>query len=413
MNIPLLIGGATTSKAHTAVKIEPQYQHPVVYVKDASRAVGVAQSLISNELKADFAAKIREEYVQLREERKARASQVKRTPLNKARENPIPIDWSSYTPPKPSFLGTKVFNDIALEDLLPRIDWSPFFQSWDLHGLYPRILDDKIVGEEARRVFADAKTMLQQIINEKWLTARAVIGFYPANAVGDDIELYSDDSREKVLTRLHNLRQQAEKKPGQYNQCLSDYIAPKAFKQAPGLVLQDYIGAFAVTAGIGIDEHIARFEAAHDDYQAIMLKALADRLAEALAEHMHELVRKQYWGYAADENLSNEELIKEQYRGIRPAPGYPANPEHTEKGTLWSLLKPETAIGLELTSSYAMTPTAAVSGWYFAHPDSKYFGVGSIGRDQAEDYAHRKGWTIQEAEKWLAPNLGYDPEDFA
>lgn len=413
MDIPLLIGGATTSKAHTAVKIEPQYEHPVVYVKDASRAVGVAQSLISNELKADFAAKIREEYVQLREERKARASQVKRTPLNKARENPIPIDWSSYTPAKPSFLGTKVFNDIALEDLLPRIDWSPFFQSWDLHGLYPRILDDKIVGEEARRVFADAKTMLQQIINEKWLSARAVIGFYPANAVGDDIELYSDDSREKVLTRLHNLRQQAEKKPGQYNQCLSDYIAPKAFKQAPGLVLQDYIGAFAVTAGIGIDEHIARFEAAHDDYQAIMLKALADRLAEALAEHMHELVRKQYWGYAADENLSNEELIKEQYRGIRPAPGYPANPEHTEKGTLWSLLKPDSEIGLELTSSYAMTPTAAVSGWYFAHPDSKYFGVGSIGRDQAEDYAHRKGWTIQEAEKWLAPNLGYDPEDFA
>ncbi|MGE4502993.1 MAG: methionine synthase [Thiomicrospira sp.] len=411
MSIPLLIGGATTSKAHTAVKIEPQYEHPVVYVKDASRAVGVAQSLISNELKADFAAKIREEYVQLREERKARAKQVKRVPLNKARENPIPIDWTNYTPPKPSFLGTKVFEDIALADLLPRIDWSPFFQSWDLHGLYPRILDDKLVGEEARRVFADAKTMLQQIINEKWLTARAVIGFYPANAVGDDIELYTDDARAQVLTRLHNLRQQAEKKPGQYNQCLSDYIAPKV--NLAGLQIPDYIGAFAVTAGIGIDEHIARFEAEHDDYRSIMLKALADRLAEALAEHLHELVRKHYWGYAADEQLTNEELIKEQYRGIRPAPGYPANPEHTEKGTLWSLLKPDTEIGLELTSSYAMTPTAAVSGWYFAHPESKYFGVGSIGRDQAEDYAHRKGWTIQEAEKWLAPNLGYDPEDFA
>lgn len=412
MSIPLLIGGATTSKAHTAVKIEPQYDHPVVYVKDASRAVGVAQSLISNDLKAAFAAKIREEYVQLREERKARAKQVKRTPLNKARENPIPVDWTDYTPPKPSFLGKKVFDHIELADLVPRIDWSPFFQSWDLHGLYPRILDDKIVGEEAKKVFADAKTMLQQIIDKKWLTARAVIGFYPANAVGDDIELYTDETRTTQLCRLHNLRQQAEKKAGQYNQCLSDYIAPKALKNQPGLVLEDYIGAFAVTAGIGIDEHIARFEAEHDDYHSIMIKALADRLAEALAEHMHELVRKEFWGYAKDENLTNEELIKEKYQGIRPAPGYPANPEHSEKGTLWDLLKPDEEIGLELTSSYAMTPTAAVSGWYYAHPQSKYFGVGSIGRDQAEDYAHRKGWTIAEAEKWLAPNLGYDPEDF-
>ncbi|WP_044411026.1 methionine synthase [Thiomicrospira microaerophila] len=413
MSIPLLIGGATTSKAHTAVKIEPQYDHPVVYVKDASRAVGVAQSLISNDLKADFAAKIREEYVQLREERKARAKQVKRTPLNKARENPIPIDWSDYTPPKPSFLGKKVFDTIDLADLVPRIDWSPFFQSWDLHGLYPRILDDKIVGEEAKKVFADAQAMLQKIIDEKWLTARAVIGFYPANAVDDDIELYTDETRTTPLCRLHNLRQQAEKKAGQYNQCLSDYIAPKNLKDQPGLVINDYIGAFAVTAGIGIDEHIARFEAEHDDYHSIMIKALADRLAEALAEHMHELVRKEFWGYAKDENLTNEELIKEKYQGIRPAPGYPANPEHTEKGTLWDLLKPDEEIGLELTSSYAMTPTAAVSGWYYAHPQSKYFGVGSIGRDQAEDYAHRKGWTIAEAEKWLAPNLGYDPEDFA
>ncbi|AEG30813.1 methionine synthase [Thiomicrospira cyclica] len=412
MSIPLLIGGATTSKAHTAVKIEPQYEHPVVYVKDASRAVGVAQSLISNDLKVDFAIKIREEYVQLREERKARAQQVKRVPLNKARDNAIPIDWSDYTPPKPKFLGKKVFDNIDLADLMPRIDWSPFFQSWDLHGLYPRILDDKVVGEEAKKVFADAQAMLKQIIDEKWLTARAVIGFYPANAVGDDIELYTDDKRATLLTRLHNLRQQAEKKPGQYNQCLSDYIAPKDVKEQPGLVIPDYIGAFAVTAGIGIDEHIARFEAAHDDYNSIMVKALADRLAEALAEHMHELVRKEFWGYAADEALTNEELIKEKYQGIRPAPGYPANPEHTEKGTLWELLQPDSEIGLELTSSYAMTPTAAVSGWYFAHPKSKYFGVGSIGRDQAEDYAHRKGWSIAEAEKWLAPILGYDPEDF-
>jgi 5-methyltetrahydrofolate--homocysteine methyltransferase len=413
MNLPLLIGGATTSKAHTAVKIEPQYEHPVVYVKDASRAVGVAQSLISNELKADFAAKVREEYAQVREERKARAKQVKRAPLNKARDNKIAIDWTDYTPPKPTFLGKKVFNDIPLSELLPRIDWSPFFQSWDLHGLYPRILDDKVVGEQARKVFEDAQAMLKQIVDEKWLTARAVIGFYPANSVVDDIELYQDEERTQVLTRLHNLRQQAEKKPGQYNQCLSDFIAPKADPQQPGLVIKDYIGAFAVTAGIGIDEHIARFEAEHDDYRSIMLKALADRLAEASAEYMHERVRKEFWGYAADEDLSNEELIKEKYRGIRPAPGYPANPEHTEKGTLWSLLNPDEEIGLELTSSYAMTPTAAVSGWYFAHPESKYFGVGSIGRDQAEDYAKRKGWTIEEAEKWLAPNLGYDPEDFA
>lgn len=411
LNLPLLIGGATTSKAHTAVKIEPQYDHPVVYVKDASRAVGVAQSLISRDLKEEFAANIREEYEQLRAERKERAKQVKRTPLYRARENPIPIDWSDYTPPKPTFLGTKVFDNIDLNELLPRLDWSPFFQSWDLHGLYPRILDNKLVGEEARKVLADGRAMLKKIIDEKWLTARAVIGFYPANAVEDDIEIYQDDNREQTLTRLHNLRQQAEKKPGQYNQCISDYIAPKN-PPAPGLVLKDYIGAFAVTAGIGIDEHIARFEAEHDDYQAIMLKALADRLAEALAEYMHERVRKEFWGYAADEDLSNEELIKEKYRGIRPAPGYPANPEHSEKATLWSLLNPDTEIGLELTSNYAMTPTAAVSGWYFAHPDSRYFGVGSIGRDQAEDYAKRKGWTIKEAERWLAPNLGYDPDDF-
>ncbi|MDG6774501.1 methionine synthase [Thiomicrorhabdus sp. ZW0627] len=409
MDLPLLIGGATTSKAHTAVKIEPQYDHPVVYVKDASRAVGVAQSLISNDLKVDFAAKIRAEYEQVREERKARAAQVKRIPVNKARENPALTEqaWSEFTPVKPTFLGTKVLEDFPLEKLVERFDWSPFFQSWELHGLYPRILDDKVVGEEARKVFADAQEMLKQIIDEKWLTAKAVYGFYPANRVGDDIEVYTDESRTQVLHTFHHLRQQAEKKRGGANNCLSDFIAPKETGVA------DYIGFFAVTAGIGIDEHIERFEAAHDDYRSIMLKALADRFAEAFAETLHEIVRKEDWGYAPEENLDNEDLIRERYQGIRPAAGYPACPDHTEKGTIWELLKPDTAIGLDITESFAMTPTAAVSGTYFAHPESRYFGVGSLGRDQVEDYAHRKGWTIEETEKWLAPNLGYDPEDFA
>jgi 5-methyltetrahydrofolate--homocysteine methyltransferase len=300
-----------------------------------------------------------------------------------------------------------VIEDFPLEKLVERFDWSPFFQSWELHGLFPRILDDKVVGEEARKVYADAKEMLEKIIAEKWLTAKAVYGFYPANAIGDDIEVYTDESRTEVLTVLHNLRQQAEKKRGGYNQCLSDYVAPK------DTGIADYVGLFAVSGGIGCDEKAAEFEAEHNDYEAIMLKALADRFAEAFAETLHEMVRKEEWGYAPDEDLDNEALIREKYQGIRPAPGYPACPEHTEKGTIWELLKPSEAIGLDLTSSYAMTPTAAVSGMYFAHPESKYFGIGSVGRDQVEDYAKRKGWSIEEAEKWLAPNLGYDPEDFA
>ncbi|VAW47751.1 5-methyltetrahydrofolate--homocysteine methyltransferase, partial [hydrothermal vent metagenome] len=376
MDLPLLIGGATTSKAHTAVKIEPQYQHPVVYVKDASRAVGVTQSLISNELKADFAAKIKTEYQQVREERKARAKQVKRIPLSKARKNPaIKEDaWSSFTPIKPSFLGTKVIEDFSLTTLLERLDWSPFFQSWELHGLYPRILNDKVVGEEAKKVFADAQVMVKQIIEKKWLTAKAIYGFYPANRVGDDIEVYTDDSRTEVLYRFHHLRQQAEKKRGGANNCLSDFIAPKEIEGVASGI-QDYIGFFAVTAGIGIDEHIERFESELNDYDAIMLKALADRFAEAFAETLHEIVRTKEWGYAANEMLSNEELIKERYQGIRPAAGYPACPDHTEKGTLWSLMKPDEAIGLDITESFAMTPTAAVSGTYFAHPNARYFGV--------------------------------------
>ncbi|BBN58632.1 methionine synthase [Hydrogenovibrio marinus] len=409
MNLPLLIGGATTSKAHTAVKIEPQYEHPVVYVKDASRAVGVAQSLISPDLKVDFATKIRAEYEQVREERKARAKQVKRIPINKARENPsLTTDaWQDYTPGKPSFLGTKVLEDYPLEKLVERFDWSPFFQSWELHGLYPRILEDKVVGEEAKKLFADAQAMLQKILDEKWLTAKAVYGFFPANRVGDDIEIYTDETRSEVAHKLHHLRQQAEKKRGGANGCLSDFVAPKESGVA------DYVGLFAVTAGIGIDEHVERFEKAHDDYNAIMLKALADRFAEAFAEKLHEIVRKEDWGYASDENLDNEDLIKERYQGIRPAAGYPACPDHTEKGTIWEILQPDAKIGLEITENFAMTPTAAVSGTYFAHPESSYFGVGSLGRDQVEDYAQRKGWSIEKAETWLAPNLGYDPEDFA
>ncbi|WEJ62888.1 methionine synthase [Thiomicrorhabdus lithotrophica] len=409
MDLPLLIGGATTSKAHTAVKIEPQYDNPVVYVKDASRAVGVAQSLISADLKGDFAAKIRAEYETVREERKARAKEVRRIPINKARENPSLTDqaWSDYTPVKPTFLGTKVLEDFPLQVLVERFDWSPFFQSWELHGLYPRILNDKVVGEEAKKVFADAQVMLKQIIDEKWLTAKAVYGFYPANRVGDDIEVYADETRSEVIHTFHHIRQQAEKKRGGANNCLSDFVASKESGIA------DYIGVFAVTAGIGIDEHIERFEANHDDYQSIMLKALADRFAEAFAETLHEIVRKFDWGYAPEENLENDDLIRERYQGIRPAAGYPACPDHTEKGTLWELIKPDEKIGLEITSSFAMYPTAAVSGTYFAHPDSRYFGVGSVGRDQVEDYAERKGWSIEETEKWLAPNLGYDPEDFA
>jgi len=409
LDLPLLIGGATTSKAHTAVKIEPQYDNPVVYVKDASRAVGVAQSLISTDKKADFAANIRTEYEQLREERKARAKQVRRIPIKKARENPSLTEqaWSDYTPLKPKFLGARVLEDFPLEKLVDRIDWSPFFQSWELHGLYPRILKDHVVGVEATKVFADAQAMLKQILNEKWLTARAVYGFYPANRVGDDIEVYADESRTEVIKTFHHIRQQAEKKRGGANNCLSDFVASKESGIA------DYIGLFAVTAGIGIDEHTDRFEADHDDYNSIMIKALADRFAEAFAETLHEIVRKEEWGYAPDETLENEDLIRERYQGIRPAAGYPACPDHTEKGTLWELLKPDEAIGLDITSSFAMYPTAAVSGTYFAHPESRYFGVGSLGRDQVEDYAKRKGWSIEKTETWLAPNLGYDPEDFS
>jgi 5-methyltetrahydrofolate--homocysteine methyltransferase len=396
--LPLLIGGATTSKVHTAVKIAPNYSKPVVYVKDASRAVGVAQSLLSVELKTDYAKKISEEYAEIREQRANKQTNKKKFSIQQARANKFTCNWNDYTPPKPSFLGIKVFEDYSLEELRNRIDWTQFFRTWELAGRFPQILEDEVVGAQARSLYEDAQTMLNEIINNKWLRARAVIGFFPAKMVNDDdIELYTDDNRTEVKTVLHHLRQQMPKPKEYPNLCLADFVSPK----------DDYIGAFAVTAGIGIDEHIARFEQDHDDYNSILLKALADRLAEAFAERMHERVRKEFWAYAADEDFSNEELIKEAYRGIRPAPGYPACPEHTEKTTLWQLLQPEQNAGITLTESFAMLPAAAVSGWYFAHPEARYFGIGKIQKDQVEDYAKRKSMTVEEAERWLAPNLGY------
>ncbi len=404
--IPLMIGGATTSRVHTAVKIEPGYQGATVYVKDASRAVGVAQNLVSEDNAKTFVAKIKEEYESVREMHKGKSRKTDWISLEEARANKSKIDWKDYKPTAPSFTGTRVFDDYPLEEIARYIDWTPFFKAWELAGSYPKILEDETVGEHARNLFEDAREMLQKLIDEKWLKARAVIGLFPANQVNDDdIELYSDDRREQVLTTLHHLRQQTRKPPGRPNQCLADFVAPRE------TAIKDFMGAFAVTAGIGIDEHVKRFEAGHDDYQAIMLKALADRLAEAFAELMHERVRKEYWGYATSEELGNEQLIKEEYQGIRPAPGYPACPDHTEKALLWELLEPNQRIGLHITESFAMTPTAAVSGWYFGHPDAKYFGLGKINHDQVEDYARRKGMSLAEAERWLSPNLGYDPDE--
>jgi 5-methyltetrahydrofolate--homocysteine methyltransferase len=401
--LPLLIGGATTSRLHTAVKIEPNYEHPVVHVNDASRAVGVVGKLMSAANRDRYTDEIREEYAKIREQRAGRTAGHKTVSLKQARANKFQTDWRARQPVKPTFFGVKVFDDYPLAELIERIDWTPFFSAWEMAGKYPRILDDEIVGQEARKLFDDAQALLRKVLEEKWLTASAVIGFYPANTVGDDdIELYADDARGEILTTLHHIRQQMAKTSGKPNFCLADFIAPKDSG------VKDYLGAFAVTAGLGIDRHVRRFEQDHDDYSAILLKAVADRLAEALAERMHERVRKEFWGYAADEAFSNEDLIKEQYQGIRPAPGYPACPEHTEKATLWRLLKPDENIGLELTESFAMVPTAAVSGWYFSHPEARYFGTGKIQKDQVQDYARRKGMQLEEAERWLAPVLGYD-----
>ena len=404
--IPLMIGGATTSLIHTAVKIEHNYHGCSIYVKDASRAVGVAQSLLSKDLRDDFVAKVKADYEDKRARHKGRKSTRRQLNIADARANKTKIDWPAYSPTVPKKLGVQIFDDYPLEELVDRIDWTPFFQAWELAGKYPRILEDEIVGEHATHLFRDAKAMLTKIVDEKWLTARAVMGLFPANSVNDDdIEVYTDETRSEVHMTLHSLRQQGERPPGRPNAALADFIAPKDSG------VNDYIGGFAVTAGIGIDEHVNRFEDDHDDYHSIMLKALADRLAEAFAERMHERVRTELWAYVSDESFANEDLIDEKYQGIRPAPGYPACPDHTEKGLLWELLEPEKNAGITITESYAMLPTAAVSGFYFAHPESRYFGLGKINRDQVEDYAQRKGWTMDVAERWLAPALSYDGDD--
>jgi 5-methyltetrahydrofolate--homocysteine methyltransferase len=402
--IPLLIGGATTSLAHTAVKIEPNYEHPVVYVKDASRAVGVCTQLLSNDMRDAFAAEIRADYATTRERHLKHKSDTVRLPLAEARANKFAIDWSRYTPPAPRQPGVHVLKAYDLAKLAEMIDWTPFFASWELHGKFPKILDDAVVGTEATKLYADALAMLKKMVTENWVEARAVFGLFPANTVDDDdIAVYTDESRSETLMTWHNLRQQMKKPEGRANLCIADFIAP----QASGL--KDYLGAFVVTAGIGEDERAQAFEAAHDDYSAILFKSLCDRLAEAFAEHLHLRVRREFWGYASEEALANDDLIAEKYLGIRPAPGYPACPEHSEKAPLFEVLDATAQIGVKLTENFAMWPGAAVSGFYLSHPDSQYFAVAKIERDQVEDYARRKGWTLAEAERWLAPNLAYQP----
>jgi 5-methyltetrahydrofolate--homocysteine methyltransferase len=406
-NLPLLIGGATTSRVHTAVKITPNYARgQTIYVTDASRAVGVMANLMSLTERETYIDGVRKEYVKIRESYLKGESRKTRLPLQAARENRFKIDWTAYTPPKPAFLGSRTFRSYDLAELVPYIDWTPFFATWELAGRYPRILSDNVVGPEAKKLFDDAQAMLKRLVAGKWLTANAVVGFWPANAVGDDIVLYPDDARRDQLAVLHTLRQQMarENQRDRANTALADFVAPRESG------LADYVGAFAVTAGIGEAEAIERHIDKTDDYGRIMLKALADRLAEAFAERMHERVRREFWGYAPRELLSNEQLIAEAYRGIRPAPGYPAQPDHTEKGTIFRLLDAERQAGIKLTESFAMWPGAAVSGLYFSHPESRYFGVGKVERDQVEDYARRKGWTIEETERWLAPVLNYEPK---
>ena len=403
--IPLLIGGATTSKIHTAIRIEPEYKSGVtVHVVDASRAVGVATNLLSHEHKAGFIETVRTDYTALRAQHAGRSNQRALRTIDDARRHGFQPTWATYQPPVPQFLGLRVFADYDLATLVPYIDWTPFFATWELTGKFPQILEDAVVGKAARPLYADAQKMLQQIVREGWLTAKAVIGFFPANSVGDDIEIYPSVAEQAItpLSTIHTLRQQMEKPPGRPDYALADFIAPKTSG------VQDYMGFFAVTAGIGLDEKAHEFEAAHDDYNSILLKALGDRLAEAFAEHLHERVRREFWSYAPNEALDGAALIDEQYRGIRPAPGYPACPDHTEKGELFRILNAECNAGISLTESYAMLPTAAVSGYYFSHPEAAYFGIGRIGPDQVADYAQRKGMDIETAERWLAPNLGYE-----
>jgi 5-methyltetrahydrofolate--homocysteine methyltransferase len=405
LTMPLLIGGATTSRAHTAVKIAPRRSGPVVWVKDASRSVPVAAALLDDKQRPALLEATEKDYASLRE-RHAQKSERPMVTLEKARAHRTPIRWDGYVPPVPA-QGVRVrdFHEYDLAELREYIDWQPFFNAWEMKGRFPDILNNPATGDVARKLYDDAQSMLDTAIKEKWLTANGVIGFFPANAVGDDIEVYTDETRTEVLTTLHNLRQQGEHREGIPNRCLGDFIAPKETG------LGDYVGAFAVTAGLGSQEKIVEFKAANDDYSAILLESIADRLAEAFAERMHQRVREEFWGYQPDEHLDNEALIGEKYVGIRPAPGYPACPEHTEKTTIWKLLDVAERAGIELTESMAMWPGAAVSGWYFSHPESQYFVVGRLAQDQVADYARRKGWTLQEAERWLSPNLGYNPED--
>lgn len=403
MTIPLLIGGATTSKVHTAVKIEPEYSGVTVHVLDASKSVPVASGLLSDnrENKEKYIEGIRAEHEKTREQNARRRNKKAFATLAKARENPAAIDWSNYTPTAPRFTGHQTFTDYPLAAIAQRIDWTPFFRTWELHGKYPDILQDEVVGAEATKLFADAEKTLAEVIEHKLLNCRAVIGFYPANAIaGDQTELYTDESATEVLATLNHLRQQTDRPEDKPYRSLADFIAPKSGG------VRDYLGAFVVGC-FGAETLAADHEAKHDDYNSIMIKALADRFAEAFAELMHERVRKEFWGYAPAENLANEALIKEAYRGIRPAPGYPACPEHSEKATLWQLLDVDGQIGSQLTDSYAMVPAASVSGWYFAHPEARYFGLGQIDKDQVEDYAGRKGWDLETAERWLRPVLGY------
>jgi 5-methyltetrahydrofolate--homocysteine methyltransferase len=402
--IPLLIGGATTSPAHTSVRIEPEYAHGVVYVKDASRSVGVCQTLVTAGAREEFFERVKAEHAHRREQHAGRKRRPEGLALADARARRFAPDWRNYRPPVPRFLGTRALPSVPLKDLVPFIDWMPFFNAWEFPGRFPDILKDPVRGPAASALWKDAERMLETMVRERWLTARAVLGFFPAAAVGDDIVVFEDARRGRPVATLHHLRQQKIKPAGQPQLCLADFVAP--FESG----VADFVGAFAVTAGIGIEPRVAAFEAAHDDYSAILLKSLADRFAEALAEALHLRVRREFWGYAPEERLTNEELVREEYRGIRPAPGYPACPDHTEKGTLWRLLDAEAATGIRLTESFAMYPAASVSGWYFSHSDARYFAVGTIGNDQLEDYARRSGVPVEVARRWLAPNLGRDAE---
>jgi 5-methyltetrahydrofolate--homocysteine methyltransferase len=407
--VPLLIGGATTSRVHTAVKIHPNYRRgQAVYVNDASRAVGVVSSLLSREARERYVSDTRTDYARIAAAHARGEENKQRLPLADARANALKLNWSgSYVPPVPLLIGTRKLPGIPITELIDYIDWSPFFATWELKGKYPAILDDAPVGEAARSLFDDAQQMLRRMIGEHWFRANAVIGFWPANSEGDDILVFGDETRTEPIATLHTLRQQLARRDGRTNVALADFVAPRSSG------LRDYIGAFAVTTGLGEEAVAERFKLANDDYSAIMAKALADRLAEALAERMHQRARREYWAYAPDETLRSSELIAEQYRGIRPAHGYPAQPDHTEKATLFNLLDGERATGVKLTESFAMWPGASVCGLYFSHPESYYFGVGKIERDQVEDYAARKNWTLGEAEKWLAPILNYDPQAVA